>query len=154
MVISFCVCCLITTIFVMPLCYGWEIFSNKKLNTEHYGYIIILYFLAATFIIGFWRAWHIWYDIQYKMEAATNTWAKVLDTSEESNVFLKYKGTFGNSKWTKKYLIMVAICVTVIVALSKKICTKKKRCLPCFSIIHNKVFFYLLANHDKYTFIL
>eukprot|EP01084_Bolivina_argentea_P084885 153469_1 len=116
MVLSFCISCLITITFVMPLCYGWEIFSNKKLNTQHYGYIIILYFLAATFFIGFWRAWHVWFDAQYKMEAATNTWAKHLNNSE-SDMFLRYKSTFGNPKWTKKYLITIAVILTCIFAV-------------------------------------
>ena len=117
MVISFCIACLCTTTFVMPFCYGWEIFSNKQFTSEHYGYIIILYAIAATFIIGFWRAWHVWFDAKYKMEAANNTWAKYLN-SAESDIFKKYKNTFGNSNWTKKYLLFIAIILTSIFMLS------------------------------------
>ena len=51
------------------------------------------------------------------MEAARNTWAKHLDNSE-SEIYSKYKNTLGNSKWTKKYLILVAVMLTCIFALS------------------------------------
>lgn len=113
MVLSFSISMIITVSIVMPICYGWEIFSNKELNTEHYGYIIILYALAATIIIGVWRIWHVWFDTKYKMEAARNTWAKHLD-NREIDLFTRYKSTFGNSKWTKKYLIIIAIILTCI----------------------------------------
>ena len=129
MVITFCISGLITLTIIMPLCYGWEIFSNKQLGTQHYAYIIILYFIAGTFVIGFWRAWHVWFDAKYKMEAAINQWAKHLNDSEKIT-FSKYKDSFGNSKWTKKRLIIIAIFLTCLFMLS--FCIK---CLKCKDII-------------------
>eukprot|EP01083_Nonionella_stella_P196958 724402_1 len=116
MVISFCISALVTIIFIMPLCYGFEIFTQKSEGTQHYGYIIILYSITTTFTIGFWRAWHVWFDAKYKMEAATNTWAKHLNHSE-SDTFRKYKDTLGNSNWTKKCLLFIAILLISISAL-------------------------------------
>jgi len=40
-------------------------------------------------------------------------WAKHLNNSEHQ-IFAKYKDTFGNSKWIKKYLILIAAILTII----------------------------------------